>query len=402
MTHWFPLDPGHGLNYGISSALQEAGDVRVIAGSPIDLRTNEVTGPYPWWRPYRRLVDPFPVQRVPTYPGHTASSWRRLAMYGSFAASASVSGWRSLASADLNVVYASPATAAVPALVASRLHSTPFILIVQDVWPDSVSASGFLDQGLGRRLVHSQLNSFIEELYGRAAHVIVISEQMRHLLMERGVPEDKLSVVYNWADEAIYSEAVDFERRCPRDPLHVMYAGNLGAAQGLISVLRAMALLPRDRVRLTVIGGGTHASQLKAQAEGLGLANVQFRPAVEPQTLPGRLAKAQLHLVSLVDDPLFAVTVPSKLQSLLASGAPILACAPGAVADLVFASGAGIVSRPGDPEDLARVLREATDLDSGWFVRAGQRARDFYLSNMSESAGKRGYRDVAARVLAAG
>jgi glycosyltransferase involved in cell wall biosynthesis len=315
-------------------------------------------------------------------------------MYSSFAASATLGGQKLLRSVDLNVVYASPATAAAPALVSKLLHGVPFVLIVQDVWPDSVFAAGFLEEGPTHRTAYESLNRFVNVTYRHASHIVVISEGMKRLLLERGVDDAKVTVIYNWADEEPSALPLHVPHHDREEQLHLMYAGNIGAPQGLDNVLRAFALLPRDKFHLTIVGGGSELEQLKTMARQHSLTNVEFLDPVPASELRLLQSMAHIHLVSLNNDPLFHITVPSKLQSLLAAGAPILAVASGEVADVVSRVGAGLSVPPGDPEALARSLTVLLEQPTDWFAAAGLRGRTFYETHMSRASGESAYRDV--------
>lgn len=287
--------------------------------------------------------------------------------------------------ADLNVVYSSPATAAAPAMLAKRLHGVPYVLVVQDLWPDSVFAAGLLREGLIHHTAYACLNAFVNASYREAEHIVVISEGMKALLIERGVPEEKLTVIYNWAG-APGDGPLEAPSRNPGEPLRIMYAGNVGAPQGLDNVVRALALLPQEDFHFTVVGGGAQLDSLRALTEALDLRNVEFVGPVPRAGVDAYLATAHIHLVSLIDDPLFTVTVPSKLQSLLAMGLPILAVVPGEAADIVRRAGAGATVAPGDPRALASVLRRLAREPDEWLKRSGKHGYRFYSEHMDGSA----------------
>lgn len=352
-------------------------DVVVVAGPPMDLRTGLIDDDKPWWRRHRGNVADFPTAVFPFFPGHTSSAIKRAAMYASFAASASLGATGILGRADLNIVYSSPATAAAPAMLAKRLHGVPYVLVVQDLWPDSVFAAGFLREGLVHHTAYACLNAFVNASYCEAEHIVVISEGMKGLLIERGVPGEKLTVIYNWADTP-GDGPLEVPTRNPGEPLHVMYAGNVGAPQGLDNVVRALALLPEGGFRFTVVGGGAELDRLRALTKTLRLQNVKFVGPVPRAEVNAYLALAHIQLVSLTDDPLFTITVPSKLQSLMSMGLPILAVAPGEAADLVRRAGAGVTVAPGDPQALASALQRLARQPDKWFKRSGTDGYRFF------------------------
>ena len=372
-------------------------DVVVVSGPPMNLRTGLIDDDKPWWRRDRGNVADFPTAVFPFFPGHNSSAIKRAAMYASFAASASLGGAGILGRADLNVVYSSPATAAAPAMLAKLLYGVPYVLVVQDLWPDSVFAAGFLREGLIHHTAYACLNAFVNASYREAEHIVVISEGMKALLIERGVRDEQITVIYNWA-EAPGDGPQDVPARDQDQPLHIMYAGNVGAPQGLDNVVRALALLPDEEFHLTVIGGGAQLDSLRALTEALGLQNVEFVGPVPRAGVDAYLATAHIHLVSLIDDPLFTVTVPSKLQSLLSVGLPILAVAPGETADIVRRAGAGATVAPGDPQVLASALQRLARQPDEWFRQSGRDGYRFFGEHMDGASAAQ----LAAEALTVG
>lgn len=388
ITQWFPPEPVE-IALWIPQALRRQGlSVGVLTGIP-NFPSGRVHDGYRAWRGGRDGVDGFPVVRAALYPSHDRSSVGRIANYLSFAASSSVGGHRLLHSADVALVYGSPITAAAAALA----NRVPYVLLVQDVWPDSVFATGFLSEGMTRMAAETLLNPFILTTYRRAAHIAVISPGMRDLLIDRGVPPEKVSVVYNWVDETVLRPmppdvTLRAELGIAPDDFVLLYAGNHGAAQSLDIAIRAMAEL-RDlqRLHLLLIGDGVDKERLRRLATELSVENVHFRPPVPASLIPSQIAAADLMLVSLADEPLFHITLPSKVQGILACGAPVLACAPGDAARLVREARAGLIAQPGDPASLAAVIRHACSMPTDNLRAMGRAGLDFYRSRLSERTG---------------
>ena len=389
VTQWFPPEPTH-TPLWIAQALRRQGlDIDVLTGIP-----NYPTGVvHPGYSARRRRVerhDGFRVTRTPLYPSHDRSVSGRAANYGSYALSAALLGAPVLRAADVALVYSSPATAAVPALLARLRWRIPYVLMVMDLWPDSVFATGFLTTGVNRRIAEAALTALTRQAYRWADHVAVTSPGMRDALVDRGVPAERLSVVYNWADEKVMQ---------PTEPDHqlrgrlgldrgfvLMYGGNHGAAQRLDVAIQAMAQL-RDLpdVHLVLVGEGVEKPALRALAHRLGLRTVHFVDPVPPARMPAVLASADLHLVCLADQPLFRMTLPSKVQSLLACGQPVLCCAPGDATRAVTEAGAGLTAPPEDPVALAQAIRRAYAMPAAQLRAMGRAGYHHYLATMSES-----------------
>jgi glycosyltransferase involved in cell wall biosynthesis len=279
-------------------------------------------------------------------------------------------------------------------MVARRLSHTPYVLLIEDLWPDSVFATGFLTDGMRHRLAATCLNWFAGKAYNGASRIAVTSPGMRAALVDRGVAAEKISIVYNWVDEKVMHPAEpDPAWRTQlglRDEFVLMYAGNHGPAQALDVAVRAMTeLLDLPDVHLVLVGSGIDKPALKSVAEQLRLRSVHFLDPVDEEVMPAMMASADLMLVSLADEGLFRITVPSKVQSILACGCPVLSCAPGDAARMVDEAGAGLTCPPGDPVALARAVRRAHDMPRERLRAMGRAARAYYESTLSEAINAR-------------
>lgn len=387
LTQWYPPEPAT-IPAGIAASLARRGlSVRVVTGIP-NYPSGQVAPGYAAIRPMTEMLDGVHVHRAPLYPSHDKSVVRRATNYLSWAAAASITGRQVLRDADVVLVYSSPATAAIPAMIRPKPWRKPFALLIQDVWPDSVLSTGFVTSPGLQKFSQRMLEPFTKAAYRASGHIAVTSPGMTDLLVDRGVPRQKLSLVYNWADEQrAFSAVPDRGARqqiCADDEMLIMYAGNMGVAQGLGPLVDAMAQLRALPVHLLLVGGGVDADALARRAERLGLDKVHFRPALPPKCADGLIAASDVQIVSLRDEPLFQLTMPSKIQHILASGKPVIAAAGGDVATVVRDSAAGWAVPPGDVAAMANAIRAAY-LSRDSLVEVGRRGRDYYTRQMSEA-----------------
>ena len=276
ITQWFPPEPVM-VPPAIAHALTCRGHpVEVLTGVPNYPSGTITTDGLPQHgSPERTTSTASKVHRTPLVPGHGSSTVRRMANYLSWALSATLLGCGTLRRADVALVYSTPASAALPAMIWRRIVRTPYVLLIQDIWPDSVFATGFLTTGWSKRVTHAMLSRLCSWSYRSAAHIAVISPGAIDLLASRGVPRDKMSLVYNWTDEAadtmVDAREARHEAGLPPEAFVISYAGNHGPAQGLDVVIRA-AHEVRDvvDVRVLLVGDGLAVPELRALVEELG------------------------------------------------------------------------------------------------------------------------------------
>jgi len=393
VSQWYAPEPVSQPGWIVRAISNMGVDVEVLTGIP-NYPSGRVHAGYEAWRSSSECSDGVRVRRTPEYPSHDASAIRRVLNYASWALSSALLGQRHLKRCDVALVYASPATAAFPALVARRLHRTPYVLLVQDVWPDSIFASNFL-QGRTSKFAKWMVDRFVATTYKRASHIAVISPGMVGLLKSRGVPEKKISLIYNWVHEAGDSSgdtAVTLrgDLGLTDDDFLLMYAGNHGAAQALEAAIDAFALIPAsERCHLLLIGDGIERDNLRERANRVCPERVHFVQARPRQSMGAVMGAADAHLVSLADRPLFRLTMPSKLQAILASGQPVLVACPGDAARVARESGAGEVARAADPLSIAAAVRRLLRVSPDQRRVMGENGRGYYDTHMSEQVGAR-------------
>jgi colanic acid biosynthesis glycosyl transferase WcaI len=391
ISQWYAPEPST-VPVWIAETLVRSGfEVQVLTGQP-NLPTGKIYPGYSASKFASETINGIAVQRCPLYPSHDRSAIRRMANYLSWAVTAAAAALVMLRGVNVTLVYSSPATAALPAMLRKLFRRTPYVLMIQDLWPDSILSTGFLKSSFMRRAAERIMGAFVGWSYSFADHIVVISPGMIDILVSRGVPRAKLSLVYNWVDETVFQPCdphPTFRSDLGVDPdtFLLMYAGNFGPAQALDGVIRAVAMLEEtEKVVLVLLGEGVEEAQLRRLAKDVAPGRVLFAPPVPASEVPPLMAAADVQLLSLRDEPLFRHTMPSKVQSILACGHPAIACAPGDAGAVIVDSGAGWHAQPGDPRNLVECIRLAMAEGAAGLRSRGAAARHHYQSVMSEES----------------
>jgi glycosyltransferase involved in cell wall biosynthesis len=399
LTQWFEPEPAlKGLLF--ARALQARGhQIEVLTGFP-----NYPEGRvYPGYRirPFQReVIDGIQVVRVPLFPSHDASPVRRILNYVSFTASAVLLGSFLTRRADVIYAYHPPLTVGVAASMLGLVKRAPFVYDVQDLWPDTLAATGMMSGRLPLRLV----DLVAKWVYRRAAHVAAQSPGFESKLAERGVPPSKLSVIYNWTHEEGTRVGPNSQIAADLEigtKFNVIFAGTMGRAQGLDAVLQAAKLVdrPGSRIQFILIGGGIETGHLKAETKRLGLSNVRFFSRVPMSEIGAVLAAGDVLLVHLRDDPLFEITIPAKTQAYLSSGKPILIGVKGDAAELIARSGGGVSCEPEDPQSIANAVTRLEAMNPSELRAMGERGKAFYWSELSLEIGTLHFLRIFDRVI---
>jgi glycosyltransferase involved in cell wall biosynthesis len=309
------------------------------------------------------------VVRSLVYPAPNRGFARRLADHCTFAASALATA-PAAGPVDVVVAESPPLFTAAAGVAYARGKRAALALNISDLWPESAIELGALGDG---GLPAKAANTLARHCYRRAELITAPTAGIVAALSAR--PESMGKVVH-------VPPAVDLERfalipACaPRAdaPLRVLYAGTLGLAQGLPTLVQAAALAGPDVVELVIAGSGGEEQRLRAAIAAHRGARVRLLGSVTPEQIPVLYADADAGIVPLRDLPIFAGALPTKLFEVLAAGRPAILAARGEAARLVGDADAGLVVDPEDPRALADAFVRLRNSPAE-ATRMGQRAR---------------------------
>ncbi len=259
---------------------------------------------------------------------------------------------------DYDVVFAnqtSPIMMTRAATVYSRKWGKKCIMYCMDVWPACLAAGGLKPESPAYRF----FGGVSKKLYNRADKILISSQMFReYLKKEHDVPDEKILYFPQYASAL-------FDRLPPapeKDTVDFVFAGNVGAAQQIDVILHAAALLRGETcdgksLRWHIVGDGSELENLKALARQLELDSVIFHGRKPPEDMPGYYAMADAMLVTLTADAFISLTLPGKVQTYMAAGKPILACANGEIPKVLKAAQCGFCAPAGNAEAFAGMVR---------------------------------------------
>lgn len=374
------------VNDVVEGLLERGHAVTVLTGLP-NYPSGRFADGYGWRGPYREHFGRAEVIRVPLVPRGRGGNLRLFLNYLSFTLFASLLGpWRCRGDFDIVLVYQlSPATIGIPGYLLARLKRAPMMFWVQDLWPESLSATGAVTNS---RLLGA-VSRMVKWIYGKSDRVLVQSEAFFAPLMVMGVPRDRIAYLPNSA-EAFYRPLPprgDWNGPPLPEGFRVMFAGNVGAAQAFDTVLDAAERLRGwTDVHWVVVGDGRAMPRLRREVDRRGLAACVHLMGRHPvETMPAWFAQADVLLATLRRDPIFALTIPSKVQSYLACARPIVAALDGEGARIVEAAGAGFGVAAEDADGLADAVLRMYELSQAERDAMGWLGRDYFEAHFSRN-----------------
>jgi len=375
-----PDEPGHTRHFEMAQYLRGCGHELVIVGSDSNyqtgLRTVERKGLY-----VEQMIDGVRVLRAYSAQTlHRSYFWRAI----SFLSFMFSSAWAALQVKDVDLIMGTtpPIFQAVSAWFVALLRRKPLLLEVRDLWPEFAISMGVIRNPTVIRLAH-WLERF---LYTRARHILVNSPAYKQYIASKGVPEKKITFIPYGTDIDMFNPSVDGssvrEKLGLKDKFLVLYAGAMGQAHDLYTVLRAAKSLNNEsHIHFVFFGDGKERANLEAEAERLGLKNISFAGTCPKKEMPMVIASADVCLAILQNIPMFRTTYPNKVFDYMAAGRPTVLVIDGVVREVIESSRGGVFVQPGNHELLARTILELSR-DPGRVKQMGENARAYLVKNL--------------------
>jgi glycosyltransferase involved in cell wall biosynthesis len=375
ITHYFPPELGAPQTRlrETANGLRELGhDVRVMTGPP-HYPDGRVRPGYSAVGLRREAIDGIDVLRLPMIPRPNGGFVDRVIDQGSLAivacAALPVVRW-----AEVLLVESPPLFLGLTAAFHRLVSRRPYLFHVADPWPDFPIAMGALNHPVARRTAFA-----IERLaYRHAGLVTTVTVGLVRLLDRKPAATGRVRLLPNGVAIDRFDPTTDAaaaRRRLgwPDDRLTLVYVGSVGLAQGLGTLIDAVAPLRGEGVSLRIVGEGFERQQLAARVRAEHLDHIHFDDPVAAAHVPPILAAADAVLVLLRRGSLYEDSLPTKLVEGLAAGRPVIVSAAGESARIVADAGAGYIADPEDPEALRDVIRQATiDPDRALKGQAGR------------------------------
>ena len=274
----------------------------------------------------------------------------------------------------------SPIMMAEPALTYKRKNKTKMVLYCLDLWPESLIAGG-IQRG---SFLYKHYHKVSKRIYQAADKIAVTSRLFKNYFVEQfDINEDKISYLPQYAEDLF--ENVDCERDT-QEEINLLFAGNIGQAQSVETIIRAAAETT-DLVNLHwhIVGDGSALDACKQLASEWNANNIVFHGRKALEEMPEFYKNADAMLVTLMDDDVLSLTLPGKVQTYMAAGKPILAAANGEIAFILDKANCGFCVNAEDYQGLADKARAFCALDVETRERYSQNAKQFYKDNFSKA-----------------
>jgi glycosyltransferase involved in cell wall biosynthesis len=369
------------INEVVSSLVERGISVDVLTGKP-NYPDGDV---FPGYRANGCMTENWQgarIFRVPMIPRGLKSAVRLALNYLSFVFAGAIAGAWLLRNTkpDVIFVYApSPLLQALPAILIGRIKRVPVVIYVQDLWPESIEATGYVRN----RLIIRMVEKVVRFIY-RRANLIMVSSRPFEAAIRRFSPTAKIIYYPNSVDASFCDPSEGPRLDIPEldGGFSVVFAGNIGSAQAVEVIVEAAERLSSYAdIRLVVLGSGSKLEWMHQQKRDRKLHNLHLPGRFPVETMPYLLAKASALLVTLADKPIFAATVPNKIQAYMAVGRPVIACMNGEGARLVAEAQVGLTASAEDADGLAKIIIELYQMSPDERNQLGANGQAYYRAH---------------------
>ena len=284
---------------------------------------------------------------------------------------------------DVIFIYApSPILQAIPAIFIGWLKKSPVVLWVQDLWPESLSATGHMRS----KIILKSVEFIVRFIYKHTDLLLVQSRAFEKPVSELA---SSTPVIY-YPNSVDASFAVSTTDSVPDvdglgNGFSIMFAGNLGAAQAVEVIIEAATLLQEyTDIHFVILGDGNRRDWLVQEVINRNLSNFHLPGQFPVETMPSFMQRASVLLVTLSNQQIFAATVPNKMQAYMAAGRPILASLNGEGARLVVESGAGFAVPAEDAKGLSEAVLKLYSMPEKDLETLGSNGRRYFKEHFDQ------------------
>jgi len=284
---------------------------------------------------------------------------------------------------DVALVISPPLLMGITAYIVKRFKGTPFVLSIQDLYPETAIELGMLKN----RYLISLSKKMEKFLYQKSDQIAVISDGFKKNLMSKSVESSKIKVIPNWVDLGFITPAprdnhirAEYEME---DKFMVLFAGTMGLAQDLETIIEAAKLVQdTDDILFVLVGHGVAEEKLMNMCREYSLENVKFIPIQPRERIPAFLAAADICLATLKSKPLFNITIPCKIYEIMSAGRSIILGVDGDAKKLVKEANCGICVEPENPREMVDAIMRLYE-NSDLRMEYGRNGREYVIQNHS-------------------
>ncbi|MBU3090139.1 glycosyltransferase family 4 protein [Clostridium gasigenes] len=362
--------------------IEKGHEVEVLTGIP-NYPYGKFYDGYSFLKKGKREYKGIKIKRVPIIPRGKDGFIKLALNYMSYTVSASIATARLLFNRydRVFVFQLSPITLAIPGIIISKIKKIPSTIYIQDLWPESL----YCIKEVSSEKVKSILDRLCMKIYNSFDNVLITSNGFKEKLIDRGMEKEKITYLPQWAEEFYRKENEYYNMELESEVLTVTFAGNIGKAQSVSTIIEAAKLAKNNKkIKWQIIGDGSEFENIKDLVKKYSLEETVYILGRKPaKDMPMYFSKANGLIVTLANEDILKATLPAKVQSYMASGKPIIAAISGEGNDVIKESCCGLVGEAEDYRKLYENVIELYNMNLDQRKKLGDNGKKFFEENFT-------------------
>lgn len=358
-------------------------EVEIFTGMPNYPKGKLYKG-YSFFGPYREEYKGMKVVRFPIIPRGKSGGLNMVLNYLSFMINGSIRIIPILFKKYDRVFMfqTSPITAAIPAILYSKVRRVKSYIYIQDLWPETF----YSIVPINNEKLKKAFKAICTKIYKKFTTILISSKGYEDILVESGIDRNKIVYFPQWAED-LYSCKENLKEKSEDKQFNVTFAGNIGKAQSVDTIIKA-AELAKDikEIKWNILGDGSDFENIKSMVKSCGLEDRVILHGRKPATeMPKYFASSEGLIVTLKNEGILKVTLPAKVQSYMASGKPIIAAVSGEGAEVIKEAECGLTGEAEDHITLYNNVMKLYKMTKEERHAMGTRGKKFFDENFTRA-----------------
>lgn len=370
-------------NFKINDLAEElknrGNDVAVMTGIP-NYPDGKYYKGYGVFKKRKEIINGIPVDRIPIAPRGN----NKISLFINFLSFVFLGSFYALKylSKNIDLIFVfepSPITVGIPAIILKKMKKVPIYFWVLDLWPESIMAT----TSIKSKIIINQIDKLVTFIYKRCDKLLISSNSFKENLLSHHVSDEKIYYLPNWAEELYEKGKSNHSEVNLPDGFTILFAGNIGFAQDFATLIEvAKSLSNYKDIHFVILGDGRNSDWVKAEVESNNLdSNFHLLGKKNQETARDYMSATDVLFLSLKNEPIFALTVPAKLQVYMTQSKPIIAALEGEGAKIVEEAECGISCKSGNVEEIKEAVLKLYSSEKEYLIGLGQNARTYYDKN---------------------
>ncbi len=369
------------INDICKSFIEQGHKVEVLTGMP-NYPEGKIYDGYSNLKVKTTIKDGIKIMRVPITSRGKNNSLKLGLNYLSFMITASIRALTLIHKRydRIFVFQVSPITSAIPALILSKIKKIPSYIYIQDLWPETL----YSIVNVSNKNIRNLMRKICNKIYNGFDNLLIASKGYEDILLNNNFKKEKIKYFPQWAED-FYSKVTAKDIDVPRDNFVVTFAGNIGKAQSVQTIIEAANLAKNYKnIQWNILGDGSEFENIRALVEKYDIKDTVNLLGRKPSTdMPKYFSKSDALIVTLGNEDILKVTLPAKVQSYMASGKPILAAISGEGNRILKESKCGLICESEDSYKLFENTITLYKMSKEEREKMGERGKNFFEDNFT-------------------